>query len=82
MGKMRHAISRMRHEHVYRDHEPHRVLDSHREKEEHQKTAYVESDSTYHWYRCKLTDCPYKFESQKHYGGNANDGYCEFEFVN
>ena len=37
MGKMRHAISRMRHEHVYRDHEPHRVLDSHREKEEHQK---------------------------------------------
>lgn len=52
------------------------------EKEEHQKTAYVESDSTYHWYRCKLTDCPYKFESQKHYGGNANDGYCEFELCN
>ncbi len=52
------------------------------EKEEHQKTAYVESDSTYHWYRCKLTDCPYKFEIQKHYGGNTNDGYCEFKLCN
>lgn len=52
------------------------------DKVEHTKTMYVNSDLTYHWYRCKLTDCPYKFESQKHYGGNDNDGYCEFKLCN
>lgn len=52
------------------------------EKEEHLETIYVESDLTYHWYRCILTDCPYRFESQKHYGGNSNEGYCEYELCN
>ena len=42
MGEVRDTVTRMRHQHVHRHHEPHGVLDAHREEEEHQQHAVRE----------------------------------------
>ena len=42
VGKVRDTIARMGHQDVYRHHEPHGVLDAHREEEEHQEHAVRE----------------------------------------